>query len=175
MWGESTPTAINSWVHTLDWALPITRFVELSGAYHRGRSIADLGGGLGQSVGGFLVSDELAVLPGAPSELPLNAFFKGLASSGGWLQVKVRPLRRFEINIAGGQENRLASDAESAVSTQDYFEQDLVRNRTYLGNVIFRPRSNLVISTEYRHIRSFPLGEGERTLEHINLGVGILF
>lgn len=175
MWGDSPPTAINSWVHTLDWALPVTRFAELSGAYHRGRSIADLGGGLGQSVGAFLTSDDLAVLPGAPSDLPLNSSFEGLTSLGGWLQIKVKPVRRLEINIAGGQENRLASDAESAASTQDYFDQDLVRNRTYMANVIFRPRSNLVLSTEYRHIRSFPLGEDERTMNHLNLGVGILF
>jgi hypothetical protein len=175
-WGNGGTAGINSWVNTIDWTLPVTRFFEITGAYHDGRALADLGGGLGQNVGTFLPDAmPLDVLPDGPSEVPLTAFFKGLASQGGWVQAKLKPLPKFEINFAGGQESRNAHEVELAASTQDYFDQDLARNRSYMANVVFRPRSNLIISTEYRHVRSFALGEDEESLNHFNLAVGVLF
>lgn len=175
-WGNGGYAAINSWVNTIDWEVPVTRLFEITGAYHDGRTLADLGGGLGQNVGIYVTDTmPLDVLPGSPSDTPLNAVFKGLGSMGGWVQAKLKPLPKFEINVAGGQESRFAGEVESAASTQDYFNQDLARNRSYMANVIFRPRSNLILSTEYRHIRSFALGEDEHSLNHFNLAVGVLF
>lgn len=175
-WGSGGTAGVNSWVNAIDWTIPVTRFFEITGAYHDGRALADLGGGLGQNVGNFLpAAMPLEVLPDGTSEAPLTVSFKGLSSQGGWVQAKLKPLPKFEINFAGGQENRNAHELEEAASTQDYFGQDLARNRSYMANVVFRPRSNLILSTEYRHLRSFALGEDEQSLNHFNLAVGILF
>jgi hypothetical protein len=42
-------------------------------------------------------------------------------------------------------------------------------------NVIERPRSNLMISLEYRHLNSVEFSGRQDTAEHINLGVGVSF
>lgn len=173
-WGPSDRHSyVNSWANTLDWELPLTRFIDIGGAFHRGRALADLGGGLGQNVGVYLLSDMLP--PGADLDAPLPAVTKGLGTEGGWLQVKVKPVRGFEINLAGGEENPFASELESASSTQDYFGDMLSRNRTFSANFVYRPRSNLLLSTEYRHLRTFPFDEDSRSADHVNLAVGILF
>jgi len=173
-WGtRDSHRYVNSWVNTLDLDLPITRFVDLTGTYHRGRAIADLGGALGQNLAVYLLGDVLS--PGDDPTAPLPTLTKGLKTQGGWLQLKIKPLRRFEINVAGGQENPSAAEMELASSTQDYLGDQLSRNRSYSTNLIFRPRSNLVLSTEYRHLRSYPLAEESRSEDHVNIAVGILF
>jgi hypothetical protein len=56
-----------------------------------------------------------------------------------------------------GQDNPFASQVRnSSGGQQNYFNPWLARNQTWLGNVIFHPRSDLLLSLEYRHLTPSP-------------------
>jgi hypothetical protein len=50
-----------------------------------------------------------------------------------------------------------------------------VQNRSALINFIYRPRSNLLFSSEFRHLRTFEIDSDSHTVEQVNLMMGILF
>jgi hypothetical protein len=41
--------------------------------------------------------------------------------------------------------------------------------------VIFRPRSDLLFSAEYRHLRTYMINSGPNSASHVNLMMGVLF
>jgi hypothetical protein len=50
-----------------------------------------------------------------------------------------------------------------------------LQNRSALVNFIYRPRSDLLFSGEFRHLRTFDVDLGTPTAEQVNLMMGILF
>src|ERR1700732_357228 len=81
---------VNGWAGTTDVTLPLGKLFEFTGEFYRGRAIAGLGGGIGQSVllnGSFVA--------------PTTAF-RALASMGGWAQLKFKPGSHIEFNGAIG-------------------------------------------------------------------------
>jgi hypothetical protein len=44
-----------------------------------------------------------------------------------------------------------------------------------MGNVVYRPRSDLVLSAEFRRLHTFPIFDINSTTNQVNLSVGILF
>ena len=42
-------------------------------------------------------------------------------------------------------------------------------------NVIYRPRTDLVLSMEYRRLNTLRTNAGKEIVNHFNLGVGVLF
>jgi hypothetical protein len=51
----------------------------------------------------------------------------------------------------------------------------LGQNRSALLNFILRPRSNLLFSAEYRHLRTLQTYGNAYTAEQFNLMMGVLF
>jgi hypothetical protein len=43
------------------------------------------------------------------------------------------------------------------------------------GNVIYRPRSDILFSLEYRHLKTFSIYDFNASAGQVNLGMGILF
>ena len=52
---------------------------------------------------------------------------------------------------------------------------NLARNRTALGNVVFRPKTYLLFSAEYRRIQSWPIYGSANTAPALGLAAGYLF
>jgi surface antigen len=50
----------------------------------------------------------------------------------------------------------------------------IAANRSEMANVIFRPRSDLLLSAEYRHLRTSQLA-GFNTADQVNVMMGVLF
>ncbi len=171
-WGSEATIAdrtgarnVDAWAGTFDWTLPLGRWFELTGEFYRGRAVGGLGGGLGRSVlfRGSLTDPATAV--------------HGLNSIGGWAQLKFQPLEKFEVNGAFGQDNPFVQDVArfSRTGGSSYFDPSLVRNRSSLINFIYRPRSNLLLSAEYRRLRSFSITGDSKVADHLNLILGVLF
>jgi hypothetical protein len=55
------------------------------------------------------------------------------------------------------------------------FNPLMVQNRGALVNFVFRPRSNLLFSGEYGHLRTAQLNDVSNTADQFNLIMGILF
>lgn len=154
---------IDAWAGTADWDLPLGARLALSGEFYRGRAIGGLGGGIGRSV---IFSASLS----DPSASVL-----GLDSIGGWSQLKVKATPKLEFNAAFGQDNPYANDVRYFPYAHSYLNPSLVRNRGAFGNVIYRPRSDLLLSAEYQRLRTFTIDNNSQTGDHINLMMGILF
>jgi hypothetical protein len=155
---------VDAWAGTTDWTIPLAGRWELSGEFYRGRAIGGLGGGIGRSV----------VLNGALTAPSTQV--RGLNSSGGWAQVKFRETEKFEWNGAFGQDNSFARDLRLfPLSSQSYFDPSLSRNRSAFLNFIYRPRSDLLFSVEYRRLQTISVSGNSESADHVNVSLGVLF
>jgi hypothetical protein len=159
-WGFSRN--VDGWAGTSDLTLPLGKLFEFTGEFYRGRAVAGLGGGIGQSV--------LATgLPAGPA-----ATFKGLDSMGGWAQLKFKPRANLEINGAVGLDNPFANELRNSKSNLIY--PDLYsRNLSPLVNFIYQVRSDVLFSTEYRRLQTTVLDGGSNNANHVNLSLGYIF
>ena len=149
---------IDGWAAMTDWSVPLTQRVSLSGEFYRGRALGGLGGGVGRSV----------LFSGDSSQV------RALNTVGGWSQLKISATSKLEFNGAFGVDNPFAGDVRGFPLSPG-FPAPLLQNRSSLINVIYRPRSDLLFSGEYRHLRTFDIDAGSPTADQVNLMMGILF
>jgi hypothetical protein len=161
--GWSLGRSVDSWAGTADLMVPFGRFVEFTGQFYRGRAVGGLGGAIGQSV---LWNGQLTD-PGTE--------VYGLASMGGWAQLKLKPMAKFELNGAFGDDSPFSSGLRQFSGNPLYFNSLRSKNLTTLANFIYRPRSDLIFSIEYKHLKTFTLDSNANSANNINLIVGYLF
>jgi hypothetical protein len=154
---------VDAWAGTIDLTLPVTRLFEVSAEFYRGRAVGGLGGGIGQSV----------LLSGALTDPATSA--QGLDSVGGWAQVKFKPRTNFQVNAALGQDNPFASELRLYPVVSSAYDEALARNRSWLANFIYKPRSNVVMSVEFRRLKTHELNPGANVANHLNLSLGYIF
>jgi hypothetical protein len=154
---------VDGWAGMTDIELPISHQFTLSGKFYRGRALGGLYGGIGRSV----------LFSGDPT-LP-NTKIEALDSIGGWGQLKYRPANKWEFNAAFGIDNPYASDLKYFPYAEAYGDPTLARNQGSFVNVIYRPRSDLLFSAEYRHLTTYSLTTGGNTAGQLNLMMGVLF
>lgn len=155
---------VDAWAMTTDLEVPLGSKFAVSGKFYRGRALGGLYGGLGQSV---LFSNN------EPQE-PYTRLI-GLNTVGGWTQLKYRPTTKVEINAAFGLDNPYAKDLEFFPYAFSYGEVVLARNHAGFANVIYRPRSDLLFSAEYRRIVTESITSPNWHAGHLNLMMGVLF
>jgi hypothetical protein len=154
---------VDGWAGMTDWDLPLGHQFSLSGKFYRGKGLGGLGGGIGRSV--FFSGD-----PGS-----LYTQVRGLNSAGGWAQLKYRPASKLEFNGAFGQDAPYTADIRAFPNPQAYGDPTLTKNQGGLVNVIYRPRSDLLFSAEFRHLKTFTTDNGTYNADHVNLMMGVLF
>src|SRR5580704_8495550 len=159
-WGFSR--GVDGWAGTADLTLPLGKLFEFTGAFYRGRAVAGLGGGIGQSV-----------LLNGPFANPATAF-RGLDSMGGWAQLKFKVKSNFEINGAFGSDNPFAGELRQ-YNANTIYPGSYTRNLSPLVNFIYQIRSDILISTEYRYLNSSVLDSGSFSANHIKLRLGYIF
>jgi hypothetical protein len=154
---------IDAWAGMADWQIPIAPRVSLSGEFYRGRGIGGLGADAGRSI----------VYGGNPmyNTTPI----RGVEDEGGWAQLKFQLTRKVELNGVIADDNAITTSIRGFAFDQPNTPLILGRNRGAFGNVIFRPRSDLILSAELRRLQSFPVYSTESTTNQLNLAVGILF
>ena len=82
---------------------------------------------------------------------------------------------KLELNAVYGEDNPFASDVRGFAIDANNFTTILGRNRSVMGNLVYRPRSDLVLSSEFRRMRTFPVYSGSSVTNQVNLAMGILF
>ena len=155
---------VDAWAVMSDLEVPLGSKFAVSGKFYRGRALGGLYGGLGQSV--LFNNNE-------PQD-PYTQLI-GLNTVGGWTQVKYRATTKVEINAAFGMDNPYARDLEFFPYAYSYGEGVLARNRSGFANVIYRPRSDLLFSAEYRRIMTDSITSPNWDAGHLNLMMGVLF
>jgi regulator of replication initiation timing len=151
---------VDAWAGTADWSISLARPVGLSGEFYRGRAIGGLGGGAFKD---YVTYDNYAIL-------------RGLDDEGGWGQLKIVITPSLEANLAFGQDNAFASDLRNSdLATEQNEYANLARNQDALGNLIYRPRSYLLLSAEFRQIHSWPIAGHMNSNRVFGLAAGYSF
>ena len=159
-WGFSR--GVDGWAGTADLTLPLGKRFEFTGAFYRGRAVAGFGGGIGQNV-----------LLNGPFRNPATRF-RGLDSEGGWAQLKFKVKSNFEINGAFGSDNPFADELRQ-YNANTIYPGSYTRNLSPLVNFIYQIRSDILVSTEYRFLKSSVLDSGSLNATHVTLSLGYIF
>lgn len=154
---------VDAWAGMSDWQIPILRRLILSGEFYRGRGVGGLGAGIGRAVlfGGNAYNSATSI--------------RGLDSAGGWTQLKFQLTSKLELNGVFAEDDAFAGDVRGFAVDANNFSTILGRNRGSLENIVYRPRSDLLLSAEFRRLHSFPVYSNASTTNQINLAMGILF
>jgi hypothetical protein len=153
----------DSWAGTLDARLFLPAHLEFSGSFYRGQALGGLGGGAYKD---FVYRIDLD---------SGGYYFRPLDDVGGWAQLKERISERLELNAAFGIDNAFANELRRYAVSGGTTYQNLSRNRTYTGNVIYSPSAYLQFSLEYRHLESLPVIGPPAGSNIIGLGAGYKF
>jgi hypothetical protein len=155
--------AVDSWAATTDWRIPFYRF-EVSGEGYRGRALGGLGGSVYKDV-----------LIGTYRETGLTAY-EGLNAIGGWTQLKAHLSQSVEANGSIGLDNGFAGDFREIIFPPTATATQLrARNRMIIGNLIYRPKTYLILSPEYRRIWTWPIYGVRSTADIFTLSAGYQF
>lgn len=154
---------VDAWAGMTDWQIPIHRRLTLSGEFYRGRAVGGLGGAIAQTI----------LFGGNPAYA--NTSIRGLDSAGGWSQLKFQLTPRLELNGVLAEDNAFARDVRGFATDADNFGPILGRNRGLLSNLVYRPRSDLLLSAEFRRLHTFPVYNRSSVTNQIDLSMGILF
>jgi uncharacterized coiled-coil protein SlyX len=155
---------LDSWASTADWRLPLGHHFEISGEGYRGRSLGGLGGGVYKDV-----------VTGT-SPVTGASVLHGLNAIGGWTQFKTRFGSSLETNMSIGLDDGFAKDFHALVLSPTASATQLrARNKMVVGNLIFRPKTYIILSPEYRRIWTWPITGTATTLDVFTLSAGFQF
>ncbi len=154
---------VDGWAGMTDWQIPIVRRLTLTGEFYRGRGIGGLGAGIGRA----------GLYGGDPTKTYTP--IRGLDSAGGWSQIKLQLTPKLEFNGVFAEDDAFANDIRGFAVDANNFGAILGRNRGVLGNLVYRPKSDLLLSAEFRRLRSFPIYSGSSVTNQVNLAMGVLF
>jgi hypothetical protein len=155
---------LDSWAGAIDWRVPLFRRFEVSGEGYRGLALGGLGGGTYKDV--LYGTDPITGI----------ASFRGLNAIGGWSQFKARFSESLEANASIGLDDGFAGDFHSLVfAPTATAEQLLARNKMVVGNLIFKPKTYLILSPEYRRIWTWPIYGTASTADIFTLSAGYQF
>ncbi len=137
---------IDTWVTTADWRIPFGERLRLSGELYRGRGVGDLGGGAYRNTVTYTFPSSTAT------------YLRALDAEGGWLQWSYRLSSKASTNASIGQDSASGNELRNSVplsgASPVFF---YARNRSIVGNLIFRPWSSIIFSPEYRRLQSWPI------------------
>jgi hypothetical protein len=159
----SSDRYVDAWAGMTDWQIPILRRLILTGEFYRGRGAGGLGGAIGQSI--------LFGSSSPYSATPIRAF----DSAGGWSQLKFQLTPKLELNGVFAEDDAFTSNIRGFTTDANNGGPILGRNRGALGNLVYRPRSDLLLSAEFRRLHTFPVFDSANVTNQLNLAVGILF
>ena len=98
-----------------------------------------------------------------------------LTMIGGWTQLKIPIDVRNEFNVGAGTGGRNSSGLGSIEYYNQYLEDFAARNQSLFVNYIVKPRSDLVLSVEYRRLRTYQISDDTASAGQIGFAVGFLF
>lgn len=162
----SSGVTASGWGSVLDWRFPLFPHTELSGEFFTGKGLDAFGG----------VPVPFVQAPNYNEYIQTAApLLAEITMLGGWSQFKVVIDSRNEFNFAagaGGRDSGALARAATLAPSLDYLSP---RNQMMFVNYIFRPRSDLLFSAEYRRIRTYPLSGAPAIASQFGLAAGFLF
>jgi hypothetical protein len=160
----SSSNIIHSWAVAADWEVPLYKRLGLTGEFYRGRSLGDFGGGAYKNL--LSGTDTITGLPRST----------GVEVVGGWSQLKFQWSPTLEANASWGLDDALASNFDNLIlSTSTVPLEQYARNTSIIGNIIYRPKTYLIFSPEYRRLQSWRYTGNSSITDIFTLTVGYQF
>jgi hypothetical protein len=149
-----------------DWKFPLIARLQLSGAFFTGKGLDGFGG--------------LALPAVQPQNYQHYLYatapaLAGIPVVGGWSQLKFTLNSRSEFNAAAGLGARDAGRLRAAAGSDPFLVPVPSSNQIFFFNYIFRPRSDLLFSAEYRHFHTSEILGGPNVAGQVGLAAGFLF
>jgi len=154
---------VDGWAGVTDVTVPLGEFLDFSAEFYRGNAVGGLGGGVGQSI-----------LLSGPVYNPNTAIY-GLDSTGGWVQLKFKPKPNFEVNFAYGEDVPFASQLKRFPASALYYGYSISRNQSPFVNFIYRMRSDVLASVEYKRLQTNPLNNNAYIANQVIMSLGYAF
>ena len=156
--------AVQQWAVTSDWQVPLSHHFRLDGEIYRGRGLGGLGGGAYKDV--LTGTDRLT---GLSRTVGLNAV-------GGWAQWKTLLPARSEFNLIYGEDDGFASDFRQLdLTASTYPQEQSARTHSIVANLIYRPKTYLILSPEYRRLLSWTITGPPSVANIYTLSLGYQF
>jgi hypothetical protein len=158
------PVSTTSWAATNDWRVPLGRWLSLSGEAYRGSGLGSLGGGAYKDA-----------LTGTDPSTGY-ARTEELDAAGGWSQLKLTLSEVLQANAAWGLDDAFAGDFHRLTLAPSTDPLTLAaRDSMSVGNIIYRPKSYLILSPEYRRIVSWQITGAPSIANIFTLSMGYQF
>ena len=157
---------VAGWAGTLDWKFPLLPRTELSGQFFTGRGLDGFGG---VPLSPLRPTNSLQYAAITAPELA------SLGVIGGWSQLKIKLDSRNQFNVAAGTGDRNSAGLRIGAVSDSFLSSVPARNQVLFVNYIFKPRSDLLFSAEYRRLRTYKITGSPDTAGQIGLAVGFLF
>jgi len=157
---------VQGWAGTVDWKFPLLPRTELAGQFFTGRGLDGFGG--------------VPLSPVRPQNSVLYtsvtaAALASLGVTGGWSQFKFKVDARSEFNVAAGTGGRNSAGLRNAAAANAFLASVPARNEMIFVNYIFKPRSDLLFSAEYRRLRTYEVTGLPNSAGQFGLALGFLF
>jgi hypothetical protein len=157
---------VAGWAAALDWKIPLFPRTQLMGQFFTGRGL--------DGFGGVPLSPLRPVNPAYYASVTAPEL-ANLGVIGGWTQFKIKVNARNELNMAAGTGGRNSAGLREAALSNSFLASVPARNQMLFANYIFRPRSDLLFSAEYRRLRTYEITGSPNSAGQIGLAVGFLF
>ncbi len=155
---------VDTWVTTADWMVPLGTRLRIAGELYRGRGLGDLGGGAYRNTVTYNFPNSTAT------------YLRALDAEGGWLQWGYKLSATLDANASIGQDSASGNELRNSVplsgASPVFF---YARNRSSVGNLVFRPWSSIILSPEYRRLQSWPILGSVNTANIYTLTFGYQF
>jgi hypothetical protein len=156
---------VAGWAGIADWKVSLLPRTELTGEFFTGRGIDGLGG-----------------VPENPYPLQNPLFYNAVTAPllaqvgviGGWSQFKFKWNAQNEFNVAAGTGGRNSAQLRGVIVSSPGVLIP-ARNEMIVANYIFRPRSDLLFSAEYRRLRTYEVSGPPDNAGQFGLAIGFLF
>lgn len=148
---RNVATSVDSWGVALDYSLPVTSFLSLTGEAYEGRALGIFSGAFGEAV----------QPPGTPGQ-------HGVETRGGWAQAQINFTPKWQVNLSYGLE--VPNGSQLPVGNRS-------RNQTYVGNLMYKLSPALTWAWEYRRFLTdfrYQLLANERG-DHVDMAVAYSF
>jgi hypothetical protein len=149
-----------------DWRIPVTQHFLATGEFFTGKGLEGFGG---------TPYNQVSAQDSQHYAYVTSPLLAGIGEIGGWSQVTFKATARNEFNVAAGYGGFETSAMRRAISRDYYFASLLSRNESVLVNYVVRPRSDLLFSAEYRHLRTTAVSGNVSDADVVGVAAGFLF
>jgi hypothetical protein len=149
-----------------DWRLPLLSRAEFSGEMFAGKGLDGFG------AAPVPVVTTTNYVQYITSSAPL---LTRVGMYGGWSQFTFRVNTRSEFNVAAGGVARDAGAFRQAAAIDSIVQGLGFKNESLMFNYVYRPRSDLVFSAEYRRFRTYEISGSEASAGQTGVTAGFIF